>query len=138
MGKYETVVEPRLDDIREWIRKGATEKEIAKALGLSYSGFRGYKNKYPQLAGVLTENKRVADEMVLGAFFKRAVGYEVKEVERERIDGKMVVVKERLKQISPDVEAGKFWLKNRLPDEFKDKQTLEGAVGLGKSLEDFI
>ena len=129
MGKYETMVEPRLDDIRRWItEEHATMKEIAQALGVSYSGFRKYAKDYPQLAGILTENRQKANEEAIGSFWKRVTGYEAKEVTRERIDGKMVVVKEVTKHIPPDVGAGQFWLTNAMPDRFKNRQSIDAEI----------
>lgn len=129
MGKYETMVEPRLDDIRRWAtEEHATMKEIAQALGISYSGFRKYAKDYPQLAGILTENRMQANEEAIGSFWKRVTGYEAKEVTRERIDGKMVVVKEVTKHIPPDVGAGQFWLTNAMPERFKNRQSVEAEI----------
>ena len=129
MGKYETMVEPRLDEIRKWAGEDhATMKEIAQALGISYSGFRKYVKDYPQLAGILTENKAIANEEAIGSFWTRVTGYEAKEVTRERIDGKMVVVKEVTKHIPPDVGAGQFWLTNAMPERFKNRQSIDAEV----------
>ena len=69
---YEKIVEPRLSDIKEWSGEGATIKEIAEKLGISYSGLKGYKKKYPELEAAFLENRGTADDQVLGAFFRRA------------------------------------------------------------------
>lgn len=129
MNKYEKLIEPRLDEIRQWVsEKNATKKEIATALGVSYSGFRKYEKEYPQLAGILTENRQQANEEALGSFWKRVTGYNTKEVTKERIDGKMVVVKEVTKHVPPDVGAAQFWLTNAMPDKFKNRQSLDAEV----------
>lgn len=129
MNKYEKLIEPRLDEIRQWVsEKNATKKEIAAALGVSYSGFRKYEKEYPQLAGILTENRQQANEEALGSFWKRVTGYSTKEVTKERIDGKMVVVKEVTKHVPPDVGAAQFWLTNAMPEKFKNRQSLEAEV----------
>ena len=129
MGKYETIVEPRLSEIRKWASEDhATMKEIAKALGISYSGFRKYAKDYPQLGGIMTENRQQANEEAIGSFYKRVTGYEVKETVRERVNGKMVVVREVTKHIPPDVSAGQFWLTNAMPDRFKNRQSIEAEV----------
>ena len=126
---YEKIVEPRLTEIADWAKAGATEKEIADALGISYSSFRGYKKKYPELEGVLMSNKFIPNMKALGSFFKRVEGYEYEEVTKEPgKDGKLVVTKKVKKVMPPDVEAGKFWLKNRMPEEFKDKHDLQHSV----------
>lgn len=138
MANYDTLVEPRLDDIREWARTGSTEKEIAKALGISYSAFRLYKNKNPRLQGILTESKKEADETVLGTFYKIATGYSYKTSKTETLADGTKIKSETTHYVEPSSEACKFWLTNRMPEEFKNKQTLEGGLKVEKTLEDYI
>ena len=127
-GKYELQVEPHLEAIKEWA-KTSTDKEIAEALNISYASFKNYKKKHKALRGALIAGRTMEPNMdVLGAFHKRATGCEVKETIKERVDGKMVVIKEIIKEIPPDVEAGKFWLKNRMPEDFKDKHDLQHSM----------
>lgn len=121
---YELLVEPRLEEIKEWAKE-STDKEIAAALNISYSSFKGYKKKHAALAGALVSARAEPDYEVLGAFHRKATGCEIKEVVKERVNGKLVVVKEVTKEVPPDTEAGKFWLKNRMPDSWRDKQQLE-------------
>lgn len=137
MSKLETIVEPRFDDIRKWVKNGATESEIAKALGIGYATLRRYKKQSDQLNGILSENKLQADESALGAFYSRVTGTTVIEEVQERIDGKLVTVKRTTKQIPPDVQAGQFWLINRRPEEWKNKQEIKAEV-TAKKLEDFL
>ena len=127
-GKYELQVAPHLEKIKEWAET-STDKEIAEALGISYASFKLYKKKHAALRGALIDGRKTEPNMeVLGAFHKRATGYEIKETVKERIEGKLVVTKEVTKEIPPDVEAGKFWLKNRMPEDFKDKHDLQHSV----------
>lgn len=50
---------------------------------------------------------------------------------------KMVLVEEKTKEVSPDVTAQIFWLKNRRPETWRDKKEIGGEIGL-KKLEDFL
>lgn len=54
-GKYESHVLPRLEFVRSAARMGNSEEEIAKQLGVSYSTFREYKKKHPELQEALRE-----------------------------------------------------------------------------------
>ena len=49
----------------------------------------------------------------------------------------MRVVQRVNKHVAPDVTAQIFWLKNRKPDEFRDKRDVElsGSVDLGSIIE---
>ena len=135
---YEKLVEPRLADIKKWSGDGATIKEIAEKLGVSYSGLKLYKSKYPELEAAFLENRGVADDNVLGAFYRKCTGYEAKKIKRERVNGKMVVTEETTTHVAPDTEAVKFWLKNRRPDEWKDTHKLDAEIEIKKKLEDLI
>lgn len=127
-GKYETHVKPKLDLIAQWARDGAIERDIAKKLGVSESTFSGYKKEHPELMQTLTVNKEVADARVESALYKRAIGYEYDEVCTE-VSPDGTKTKTTTKQVLPDVTAQIFWLKNRKPDRWKDKQdiNIEGA-----------
>ena len=42
---YDTVILPNIDKISEWVRNGATEKQMCDALGISVSAFNEHKKK---------------------------------------------------------------------------------------------
>lgn len=42
---YDTTILPNIDRIAEWVRNGATEKQICDALGISVSAFNEHKKK---------------------------------------------------------------------------------------------
>ena len=44
--KYKTHVAPRFEEIKDWVRNGAIDEEVAKKLGIAYSTFKEYKNKF--------------------------------------------------------------------------------------------
>lgn len=127
-GKYETHVKPKLDLIAQWARDGAIERDIAKKLGVSESTFSGYKKEHPELMETLTVNKEVADARVESALYKRAIGYEYTETSKE-VSSDGVKIKTTVKQVAPDVTAQIYWLNNRRPDRWRNKQdiSIEGA-----------
>lgn len=127
-GKYETHVKPKLDLIAQWARDGAIERDIAKKLGVSESTFSGYKKEHPELMETLTVNKEVADARVESALYKRAIGYEYTETSKE-VGPDGVKIKTTTKQVAPDVTAQIYWLNNRRPDRWRNKQdiSIEGA-----------
>lgn len=139
MGKYEEKVLPRLDEIGKWAKDGWTERDIASELGISYAGFRNYKKQYLELKGVLTENKKVADDAAKGALFKKVTGYTyTKEIKERDEDGKLVTVKKVTMEIPPDTQAAKFWLSNRDPENWKNRETKDISAHLDANIEDFI
>lgn len=42
---YDTVIFPNIDKIEDWVKSGATEKQICEALGISVSAFNAHKEK---------------------------------------------------------------------------------------------
>ena len=64
MNKYESHIKPYLLEIEKWAGKGATEKEIAGKLGVSYSTLRKHVNAEPELAVVLRRGKNHARKVI--------------------------------------------------------------------------
>lgn len=142
--KYETHVLPRMVEIEGWARDGLIDEQIAKNLGVALSTFMTYKKKYPELSDALKRNKEVADREVENALFKRAVGYKYEEITRElkkdpdTDELSLVVTKVVTKEVVPDVTAQIFWLKNRKPKEWRDRQEIEHSGDLGVVIVDDI
>lgn len=86
--KYESHVKPRFEDIEKWCKRGATDKEIYKALGISRDAFYKYKNQYKELNDLIKNTRIDAVEEIKNALFKRATGfqYEEKKVIKQKID----------------------------------------------------
>ncbi|MGM1047613.1 MAG: transposase [Bacillota bacterium] len=146
--KYLTHVEPKLLLIEAWARDGLTIEQIAQKVGVANSTFFDYKNKYPELSEALKKGQEVADVMVENSLFKRALGYRYDEVTKEsdkvideesgKLKTVMVETKRVTKEVQPDVTAQIFWLKNRRPDKWRDKQEIghSGSVEVNNPLKD--
>ena len=106
-------------------------EQIAKNMGISRSTLNEWKKKFPDISDTLKRSKEVVDVEVENALLKRALGYSTTEVTRERAlnpeTGKveLVVTKAVTKEVPPDTTAQIFWLKNRRPDLWRDKQNVE-------------
>lgn len=48
---------------------------------------------------------------------------------------KMIVVEEKTKEVAPDTTAQIFWLKNRRPDKWRDKQDIEHSGGVTNQID---
>lgn len=103
---------------------GHTDQEIAQFFGVSVRSVHRWKIDHPAFAKALKIGKRVADQRVERALFQRAVGFTCDEDHVELYHGKAVVTP-MLKQYPPDTVACIFWLKNRKPEEWRDKQDHE-------------
>lgn len=112
--KYETEVLPRLEEIKSWVRDGATDDEVAKRLGVARSTFFLYKGKYSDFSDALKKTKEIVDAEVVGALYRRAMGYDVTEYE-ELYDGQgnLLSRKKKIRHIPPDPASMSFWLQHR-------------------------
>lgn len=77
--KYYTHVKPRFNDIAKWCKRGASDIEIIKALGIGKSAFYDYLNKYTELSELIKTNRINPVEEIKCALYKRATGFSYKE-----------------------------------------------------------
>jgi hypothetical protein len=77
--KYETHVEPYLNDIKYWRKDGLTEEQIADKLHIAYSTFKVYKNKNSALSAILKNSKETLIKDLKISMYNRAMGYEYEE-----------------------------------------------------------
>jgi len=102
---------------------GYPDKVIIGALGISAPVFQEWKKKHKEFADALAL-KEIADIEVEACLFKRATGYTTTEVHYEE-GTQGVKTKTITKQIEPNVTAQIYWLKNRKPDQWRDKTEVE-------------
>ena len=117
-------IEPRKDDIVEWARAGATNKEVAEALGIGYSTFCDHLSKNKDFSDSLKQAKLSGVPMVKLALYKRALGFEYEEkktyMKKDENGVTMTYTEITKKQALPDVGAIQTYLRNNT-EEFKDK-----------------
>ena len=143
-GKYQKWLEPEnLILLQGWARNGLTDEQIAKNMGISRSTLAEWKKKYSDISDTLKKGKDVVDIEVENALLKKALGYSYKEttkelsVDKQTGESKLIVTKEVTKHIAPDTAAGIFWLKNRRPDEWRDRVQEDNNAALNK-LDDIL
>lgn len=125
-GKYEEwLTEDGLLKLEGWAHDGLTDEQIAEKIGIRRPTLYDWKKKYSDISDALKRGKEVVDRQVENALLKRALGYEFKEITQELTEDGMRVTKVITKQQAPDTTAQIFWLKNRKPREWRDKQETE-------------
>jgi len=127
VSKYDTHVKPKLLLIEAWARDGVTEEQMCENLDVSVSAFANYKNANVELVEALKNGKEVIDTMVENALLKAALGYDYTEEELSKFTGEAVNLR---KVAHPNTTALIFWLKNRKPKQWRDKQELEHLGGV--------
>lgn len=124
-------VQSKLVLVEAWARDGLTDDAIAQKLGISESTLNNYKKDHLEFLESLKRGKEVIDVEVENALLKRAIGYKFDEVTKEAKynpdsgEYELGITKTVTKEVQPDVTAQIFWLKNRKPVEWRDKQSVE-------------
>jgi transposase-like protein len=96
-GKYEYwISEDGLILLEGWARDGLTDEQIAHNIGINVATLYKWKNAHSEIGNALKKTKEVVDRQVENALFKKAM--------------------------SGDTTALIFWLKNRRPQDWRDKR----------------
>lgn len=101
--KYETNVAPRFEEIKDWVRNGATDRYVWERLGISEDSFYEYKKKFSEFSEVLKATKDYIDAQVENALLQNA--------------------------LKGNTVAQIFWLKNRRPGQWREKPTQQEDDG---------
>ena len=97
-------------------KTGMTNEEVATAIGLTPGKFKHMLDKNPDFREIFNEAKEDSNYRVEQSLFKRALGYQTKEVVQR--EGRPVQV--TIKEYAPDPVSCIFWLKNRSPKRWRD------------------
>lgn len=74
-GKYDTHVKPYFDKIETLLNNGATEKQIAETLGVSYPAWNKYKSEYAELKELCDKPRTKLVLSLRGSLVKKAMGF---------------------------------------------------------------
>ena len=135
-GKYQEWLEPDgLLKLEGYARDGLIDEQIAKNMGIALSTLKLWKNGHPAILAALKRGKEVIDIEVENALYKRAIGYTYEEVKEEEMPDGRVRRTVTIKEVAGDTTAQIFWLKNRKPAEWRDKQNIEHTGKDGEALK---
>ena len=80
--KYKTHVEPFFGKIGVMLDGGASEEQVAGALGISYATFNNYKVKYPELDALCKKPRVKVVQDARSSLVRRANGFTYEEKEQ--------------------------------------------------------
>lgn len=80
--KYDSHVKPHLNKIRKLLNEGASERQVAETLGISYASFNNYKVQHEELADICREPRGKLIDDLRSALVKKALGYQYEEKEQ--------------------------------------------------------
>ena len=136
-------------------RNGFTDAQVAEVIGVEEVTIKSWK-KLDEFRIPIKDWKEEADAKVEKSLYKKAIGYEYDEVtyEQSKVGGLALGMTDEdinfikhtptaktkvvTKQFAPDTLAIIFWLKNRKPEEWKDKSDLEHSGNLKLDLSEVL
>jgi transcriptional regulator with XRE-family HTH domain len=109
------------------IERGFTNREIAMRLGVEERTVYNWKKQHVEFFQSLKDWREFADSEVEASLYQRARGYKVKETKLFQ-DKDGIIEHEVIKSYPPDPTSCIFWLKNRKPDQWREKQENEITI----------
>lgn len=113
---------------------GATNFELAQFFKVSLRTIYNWQIEYPEFDAALQMGKAVADERVKDSLYRRAVGFAHRSEKVFLHEGQVIRAK-IVEQYAPDTTACIFWLKNRDPENWRDRQQHEHSAPGGGPIQ---
>lgn len=128
--KYETHVQPRLDDVFAWVKQGCTDYSIADSLGISHDSLIRYKTDFSELVDIYTRGRAERNTTVINSMFNKSNGHivNVKQEKLDKLGGKVVLNSEIY--TPPDVNAADLYLRNNMPGYVQARQEGSSNVNI--------
>lgn len=117
-GRPTKYTELNLAQVREVAAEGWTDEKMATFFGVHRSTWAEWKTKHEEFRDTLKIDKEFSDRLVEQSLYKKATGY----------------TNSKGEEIPPDTTSAIFWLKNRQPAKWRDKQQLEHTGKDGSAL----
>lgn len=109
-----------------YARDGVRQEDIAKRLGIPLARFYALLDRKPSLRRAIQMGREAADYKVEDALYRRAVGYEDREVKvtEEIRHGRVISTFKEVttRTLAPDTKAIGMWLYNRRPDKWRQNR----------------
>jgi len=133
--------EDGLKRIESWARDGLSLEQIAHNIGIHRETLRRWMQKESGICDAIKRGTAPADFEVENALYKRATGYKV--IERKKVKNPDGTLRTEIteKEVPPDATAIIFWLKNRKPEKWRDRNDARLEIvdsEKRKAVEDFL
>jgi hypothetical protein len=118
---------------------GSTDEELAKLFDVDASTITEWKRVHPEFSTSVKEGKQHYDtDRIERSLRERALGYSHEAVKIFCTKEGEIVEAPYIERYPPDPTSMIFWLKNRRPKEWRDKQELEHSGKDGQPLTPVI
>lgn len=114
--KYETVILPRFNEIKQWVSEGLTDREIIERLGISRSTWYKHKADFTDFSDTIIKCRRPKIEELENSMFDLAKGYTLTLQKAMKVrdpgGGEHVEEYEETVHVPPNFNALRFLLTN--------------------------
>lgn len=109
--------------IAGWRREGRSLEEIALGcIGVMDKTLGRWRKECPALERAIRQTDELVNAEVEASLLKRALGYDVVEVEEELVEGEMREVRRHTRHVPADTKAALSWLFSRRSDRWRAQQ----------------
>lgn len=136
-----TAYDPSKNDLVEKLCKlGVTDQELSEILEVDVATVHRWKNEHQEFRDAIKRGKEFADANVADRLYQRAMGFEHDSEEIKVVgignNGGSVVERVPVRKVyPPDSTAAIFWLKNRRPKEWREKQEIQHSLQEGQKFK---
>lgn len=123
------LTEESLEKVEGWAREGKIDREIAQEIGISTSTFYNWTNKYVEFLESINRGRKDSRELAEKMVFEHIRGFEYEETDttiiRDNNGNEQRKVTKKQKKSLPNDRMLQFYLRNRYPDSWNGKGTIE-------------
>lgn len=135
-----TKYDPSKNEMVEKLCKlSTTDKQLADFLEVSEATINLWKKEHPEFLESIKRGKEYADANVAERLYQRAMGFEHDSEEIKVVSvgvGQSVIERVKVRKIyPPDATSAIFWLKNRRPKEWREKQEIQHSMQEGQKFK---
>ena len=123
---YDEIIKPNFERIENLLRKGKTERQVAKSLGVGYSTWCRYKSEKQEFRELCIKSREEPVDDLINAMFTSGIGFtktikrmqKIKTVEYDPVTGRKLHEKEEMVPyeeeiyIPPNFQAAKYLIQN--------------------------
>lgn len=107
---------------------------VSKKVGVPERTLRRWLASNAEFREALDAARNICDDRMVRTLYEKASGYTIRAVRMFMYEGQ-ILSQEYDEHIPPDARLIEFWLKNRRPNEWREKQSVEHLGTDGKPIE---
>ena len=125
------------EEARKWALMRASDEDLARLFEIPLETLHEWMATVPEFARAVRYGRQMGDADVVDRFHQNCLGFshEAGKIFRPAAPGEEPVRATYTKRYPPNTSAGKFWLVNRLPGEWRMKVEIEAKHSHGNVQE---